>query len=649
MKKNLLRRFFATSMLFAITTLTWAYDFAVNKIYYNKNSDGTSVTVTYKTTSYNSYSGSVAIPSQVTYNNNTYDVTSIGESAFRGCSGLTSITIPNSVTSIGESAFYNCSGLTSVTIGNSVTSIGSSAFSGCSGLTSVTIPNSVTSIGESAFYYCSGLTSVTIPNSVTSIGNSAFYKCSGLTSVTIPNSVKSIGESAFYYCSGLTSVTIGYCVTKIQDKAFANCEELMDVYCLARKVPTATTAAFEGSYPEYITLHVMSSAIKDYKATAPWSSFGSIIAISGEDPSPKIQFADAAVKAICVDNWDVNGDGDLSEDEAAQVTSIGQIFRYNSEITSFNELQYFTGLTSIGEEAFYNCTGMTSMTIPNSVTSIGKYAFLYCSGLTSVTIPNSVTSIGESAFYYCSGLTSVTIPNSVTSIGYEAFYNCSGLTKAEFASIESLCNISFGDDANPLYYAKHLYINGQEVTDLVIPNTVTSIGNYAFRYCSGLTSVTIPNSVTSIGYRAFEGCSGLTSVTIPNSVTSIGNVAFSGCSGLTSVTCLAKQVPTTETNTFYNSNPANATLYVPASALEDYKNTAPWSSFGTIVALEPEYIVGDANGNGEVEIGDVTSVLTLMATPEATGYNNKAADANGNGEIEIGDVTTILTIMANGE
>jgi len=139
---------------------------------------------------------------------------------------------------------------------------------------------------------------------------------------------------------------------------------------------------------------------------------------------------------------------------------------------------------------------------------------------------------------------------------------------------------------------------------------------------------------------------GCKTTTIPNSVTSIGYRAFYNCNGLTSVTCLAVQIPTTNTNAFANSNLANVTLYVPSSALEDYKATALWSGFGTFVALEPEYIVDDANSNGEVEIGDVTSVLTLMATPEVKGYNKKAADANGNGEIEIGDVTTILTIMA---
>ena len=150
----------------------------------------------------------------------------------------------------------------------------------------------------------------------------------------------------------------------------------------------------------------------------------------------------------------------------------------------------------------------------------------------------SVTSIGDGAFNDCSGLTSVTIPNSVTSIGDCAFEDCDGLSSVHISDIAAWCNIDFVSHfySNPLYYAEHLYLNGEEVKDLVIPNSVTSIGYRAFGYFSGLSSVTIPNSVTSIEYCAFEGCSGLTSVTIGNSVTSIGYWAFRGCSGLTSVT-----------------------------------------------------------------------------------------------------------------
>ncbi len=182
-------------------------------------------------------------------------------------------------------------------------------------------------------------------------------------------------------------------------------------------------------------------------------------------------------------------------------------------------------------------TSIKTVIIEDGVASIGNYAFDICSSLTFVTIPNSVTSIGDWAFSSCSSLTSITIPNSVTSIGVEAFYNCRSLTSVHISDIAAWCKIAFSRPfSNPLYYAQNLYLNGTLITDLVIPNSVTSIGSYAFWDCSSLTSVTISNSVTIIEGAAFSSCSSLTSITIPNSVTSIGEWAFSNCIGLTSVT-----------------------------------------------------------------------------------------------------------------
>ena len=414
----------------------------------------------------NPYSGDITIPETVDYDGKTYSVTSIGEEAFSWCSGLTSITIPNSVTSIGINAFSGCEGLTSVTIPNSVTSIGRHAFYGCTGLTSVTIPNSVTSIGKYAFSGCTGLESIivedgntvydsrnncnaiietetntllrgcnntVIPGSVTSIVEYALYDCKGLTSVTIPNSVTSIGEYALYGCTGLTSVTIPNSVTSIGECAFGGC---------------------------------------------------------------------SALESIIVE------EGNTIYDSRENCNAIIET-ETNMLLQGCKNTVIPGSVTSIGGLAFRKCVDLTSLTIPNSVTSIGEEAFSGCTGLTSLTIPNSVTSIGEYALYGCTGLTSLTIPNSVTSIGGAAFRGCTGLESIIVEDGNTVydsrnnCNAIIETETNTLL---------QGCNNTVIPGSVTSIGIGAFYHCKGLTSVTIPNSVTSIDIWAFNGCTGLTSV-----------------------------------------------------------------------------------------------------------------------------------------
>ncbi len=398
------------------------------------------------------------------------------DKAFSGCSGLTSVTIPNTVTSIGNGAFADCRSLTSVTIPNSVTSIGESAFRGCRSLTSVTIPNSVTSIGNEAFKDCSGLTSVTIPNSVTSIGESAFYECRSLTSVTIPNSVTSIGREAFGGCSGLTSVTIPNSVTSIGGWAFEDCSGITHPIIVNDMFVFLPNGYKDYSIPENISIIIE----------------GAFSGCSG-------------LTSVTIPN---------------SVTSIEECAFW--DCSSLTSVTIPNSVTSIGVGTFSGCSGLTSVTIPNSVSSIEKGAFSRCSGLTSVTIPNSMKSIEYSAFRGCSSLTSVTIPNSVTSIGDFAFEDCSGLTSVTIPnSVTSIGDWAFKDCSS--------------LTSVTIPNSVTSIGDGTFSGCSGLTSVTIPNSVTSIGDWAFYECSGLTSVTIPNSVTSIGYGAFVNCSSLQSI------------------------------------------------------------------------------------------------------------------
>ena len=404
---------------------------------------------TVEITDYNGSAKTVDIPEKI----NGKSVTSIGDCAFRYCTSLKSITIPNSVMEIGSSAFSGCSSLTSITIPNSVTEIGVYAFKGCTSLTSITIPNSVTNIGDSTFWGCSSLTAIyvavdnknytsvngvlfnkdktalicypagktdksyNITNSVTSIGDYAFNGCSSLTSVTIPNSVTEIGGSAFVGCASLKSITMPNSVTSIGDMAFYKCSSLTSI-----TIPDSVTS-------------IGSSAFSDCSKLRSITIPNSVTSIGA---------------------WAFNG--------CTGLTAIN-VAMENQNYVSPDGVLYNKDKTTIicypaGKKG-------NNYKIPDGVTEIGSIAFSRCSSLTSVTIPNSVTSIGSGAFNGCTSLTRVTIPNSVTKIGWNAFSGCTSLTS------------------------------------ITIPNSVISIDWYAFMGCTSLKSITIPNSVTSIGKNAF--------------------------------------------------------------------------------------------------------------------------------------------------
>lgn len=423
----------------------FAHDCIVDGICYNiDTSTNTAIVTRYGAgNNYSFYKGDVTIPSQISYNSKTYDVTTIGELAFYICTRVTSVTIPISIKTIEAHAFEGCNGLTRINISDlsawckiefesnadplvsaghlylngievidlvipeDVTHISGGAFSGCLALTSVTIPNSVTSIGNGAFSSCSGLTSVTIPNSVTSIGGSAFSDCSGLTSVTIGNSVTSIDYGTFFGCTSLSSVTIPKSVTSIGDYAFYCCSGLTSV-------------------------------------TIPNS-----------------------------------------------VTSIGySAFRSCSGLTS---VTIPNSVTKIGNGAFRGCSGLTSVTIPNSVTEIGNYAFSGCSSLTSVTIPNSVSEIYGGAFEGCSNLSSVTFDaEKCTAMGsskYPVFKGC-----------ERLSDLTIGEKVTIIPNSAFYCCSG--LTSVTTPSSVTEIGNEAFYDCSRLESIIIGTGVLTIGDKA---------------------------------------------------------------------------------------------------------------------------------------------------
>ena len=323
------------------------------------------------------------------------------------------------------------------------------------------------------------------------------------------------------------------------------------------------------------------------------------------------------------------------------VTSIGD--EAFDGCTSLTSITIPNSVTSIGNDAFSNCSSLTSITIPNSVTSIGNYAFygcssltsitipnsvtsIYgafydCSSLTSITIPNSVTSIGYRAFYGCSSLTSITIPNSVTSIGEDAFYDCSSLIKTNYTGdIASWCKIKFGlFSSNPISQSHNLYINNEEIIDLILPNTIDSIYPRAFCGCYSFTSITIPESVTSIGNGAFEYCSLLRSVTIGNSVTSIGNDAFYDCSSLTSIT-IGNNVKSIESNAFRDCSSLTA-ITIPNSVTNIgryafngtgiYNNDSNWEN--DVLYIDGCLIEAKTSISGSYAIKEGTRLLAEFA------------------------------------
>ena len=494
----------------------------------------------------NKYSGDIVIPESITYDGVTYRVTFIKDGAFYECTGLTSITIPNSVTSIGHSAFYKCSGLTALTIPNSVTTIGNGAFSTCDGLTSIEIPQSITNISDYAFAYCRGLISMTIPNSVISIGSGAFSDCSSLTTITIPNSVSSIGGGAFWGCSSLTSITIPSGVTSLGASVFEGCSSLSSI-----------------NIPEGVTSIGMC-------AFCQCSSLTSVNIPNSVNYIGENAFTGSSLKSIVIPNG-VTSISDYAFSECFQLTSV----------TIPNSV------TSIGIAAFLACYSLTSITIPNSVTYIGNVAFEFsglksitipngvttiCNGtfcmsdLQSITIPSSVTSIGERAFYK-SRLESITIPSSVTTIGKDAF-SLSPIHTVHITDVAAWCNITFENSyANPLTNVfSNLFLNDEVIEELVIPDGVKEIKNYAFYDINNTAlKISIPRSVTTIGDSAFF-----------HSLYSNSNI--------TDFYCYAKNAPITGSGTFNCMQ--DIILHVPKSSAKNYRSVEPWNQFKRIVELE---------------------------------------------------------------
>jgi len=547
--------------LAAVMTAT-AYDFKVGGLCYNKNSDGTSVTVTYENESeprYTSLSGALNLPASVKSGGKTYSVTAIGDYAFAGCTGITSLNIPNSVISVGGYAFSVCSGITTVTVGNSARTWGDYVFRYCYGLTTINwnVPDGVSFTWGGGtgllpygnpFYntgnvktvvfgnnvkhipscFCRSfkkLTSVTIPSSVTRIETWAFVNCESLPKVTLPASVEYIGYEAFRGCKSLASLTIPASVNSIENDAFYG-------------------TAWFNNQPDGV-VYAGNMAYR-YKGTMP----------AGTSVTLRDNCTGLAYKAFA------------NEKNLKAITLKSNVKYFNG-----HEFEGCTGLTTVN----WNVAGCDDFTSSNA-------PFKDMKTITAFNFGNSVKYIPAYLCQGLSGLTAVTIPKNVTEVGHWVFENCTGLTRVDITDLAAFCNIDFhSTTSSPLLYGHNLYLNGTLVTKLVIPSTVPAVNSYAFRCCTSITELTIPQTVTTVGNYAFDFCSnlrkvtwnvtagndypyssplgymrgiqtfvfgdnvtripsylcsditGLTQVTIPSSVTEIGNSAFSNCTGLTRV------------------------------------------------------------------------------------------------------------------
>ena len=530
------------------------------------------------------YSGAVIIPDEVCYEgipgeayyeanyaDKIYSVTKIDIDAFSGGSGLISVTIPNSVTEIGSGAFQNCSGLTSVTIGNGVSSIGYRVFTGCSSLTSVTIPNSVTEIGVEAFHGCTSLTSVTIPNNLIEIGVEAFESCSSLTSVTIPNSVTSIGRDAFYHCSDLTSVAIGNNVTTIGERSFCDCSSLTSV-TIPNSVTTIGNLAF--------------------------SSCGNLTSVTiGNSVTTIGNFAFQTCSGLRDIYAKMPNPFEIAQNKFDAETYNNAVLHVDNNVEGYRETfawSKFFHIVNGGDTPGKGDGGKDSdnyKTAEPTELSVGETFTADMSGTIGIFV---VTSSKTVNLKKCGNVSRVEVPSTITYNGVE--YTITGILGSATGNADM--------PNQPVF--------GSNVTEVVIPNTIESIGACAFWYCENLTSVTISNSVTSIGDNAFLG-SGLTSVIIPAGMTSIGEWAFTSCSSLMKVVAL------NDTPVNISGNPRfgddilqSATLFVPSGKTTAYKN-AGWN-FTNIVELSA---LNDGD-TFEATVGETTFKVKVLSAVNKT-------------------------------
>ena len=453
-------------------------------------------------------------------------------------------------------------------IPDGITTISEYAFSGWetggNSSNTISIPDSVTSIGHHAFFCCNVYTLPMIGKGVTSIDYNAFNGCPFIRSVNIPDNVTTIARDAFSSCRDLRTVTIGKGVTSIGGNAFGFCDSLTTVTIKAVTPPSIESYSFQ-SIPSNSLFFVNFASIDAYKTATNWSQYASRIYpyIETEAELPLIDTTvytkarvDGRIYIFDDGAWNAWASVELRYFAKSDGTGYSVYSTLSGTDTEIIIPATYEGMPviSVAYYSFQHDDKLLSIIIPDSVTSIGDQAFMDCTGLTSVVIGNSVASIGKYAFDGCTSLTNITIPDSVTSIGSSAFSDCTSLTS------------------------------------VVIGNSVTSISSSAFSGCTSLTSITIPDSVTSIGYRAFNFCSDLTTITIPDSVASIEDYAFSGCYKLLKYDFSSHtSIPTLGSGAFPETFSNHKIIIVPDTLYDEWIAATNWSAYASQIIKASEY------------------------------------------------------------
>ena len=552
------RNYFICCLIALLSSLNvFAFDFEVDGIYYTITGSGTVSVVkgTYD------YDGDVAIPKTVSNGVETFNVTSIGESAFRSCGELVSVTMPEGLTTIGKEAFYQSS-IKTVSLPSTLSGMGASAFRECRNLIGLVLPDALKEIKEYVFYYCENLKTMTLGNQTANIEQYAFYKtsiehvvipssaknialyafaensslkslvindaavfidycafyrCTGLTSIELGNAVTGFGTinrysysdysscyGAFTECGALTKIVIPESVTKISEATFRDCSRLYDV-TLPNTITDIGARAFNGCAITQIDLPASLTSIGDFAFSGcPFESIGfpSSLKTIANNAFSNAKFKELFIPSsvIKIGAWAFENCTSLTKVKIDNApVELGEAFQ---GCTSLTEVDLGNAVTSMpGGDAgcFRNCTSLTTIKLPNTIKVLGRRAFEGCTKLENVTLPNALTNIEDCAFYGCIRLKSLSLPNTLQTIGDLVFDNCSLL---------------------------------QSIT---LPLSMKSIGREAFRNCTSLTNVLIPEHVTSLGSYAFSGCSGLESVVFDNSVLEVQANTFCDCTNLRNV------------------------------------------------------------------------------------------------------------------